>query len=705
MVRMMKLLRLGGRVQRSWKAARQLGLRQVGYFTLYQLELRSGYLRWATRPPPPDLEQQPMWNFLPLFSPEDLSRCLGAEGASRLLVEADEIVAGYVRLFGGPPVALRLAPEAEPAHWTVYERGRRQVSDEDVKFIWEPGRFGWAYSLGRAYRLSGDERYPAAFWRLAEQFLEANPAGLGPHWVSAQEVALRLIAFTFAGQIFAASPHSTPERQARLAQAIGAHAARIPPTLGYALAQNNNHLLSEAAGLYTAGLALPDHPSAARWRNLGWRLFHQGLLAQIAPDGAYAQHSANYQRLMLQLALWMHLLGHTQGQQFPEVSVQRLAQSTRWLAALLDSSGQVPNLGPNDGAYILPLTACPFEDYRPVLQAASAAFLGETLLASGPWDEMSAWFCPIAQTTSLRQSAPTVSNRRDRTSLPSPVSPHVLRTPEGTSWAYLRAERFHSRPGHADQLHLDLWWRGLNVAQDAGTYLYNAPPPWQNALAGSTVHNTLTVNGLDQMLPAGRFLYLDWAQASVLARQSLAAPLPEAGRGRGVGGADDAGERLTAQHDGYRRLGLLHRRIVTAQAGPRWLVEDILMAASPASSLPTENSAAVEACLNWLLPDWPWEVQASQDNSQVVLMLQSPYGALALKLAIWPPGIVLENRPSLQLVRAGEVLLGAGEPAPVWGWSSPTYGVKIPALAARFTHRGSLPLQFSSEWIFPAGIE
>jgi len=57
---------------------------------------------------------------------------------------------------------------------------------------------------------------------------------------------------------------------------------------------------------------------------------------------------------------------------------------------------------------------------------------------------------------------------------------------------------------------------GLNVAHDPGTYLYNAAPPWDNALAGSDVHNTVTVDGGDQMLRAGRFLYLDWAQAQVV---------------------------------------------------------------------------------------------------------------------------------------------------------------------------------------------
>ncbi len=107
---------------------------------------------------------------------------------------------------------------------------------------------------------------------------------------------------------------------------------------------------------------------------------------------------------------------------------------------------------------------------------------------------------------------------------------------------------FTSRPGHADQLHLDLWWRGYNLAQDAGTNHYNDPPPWNNVLRRTGVHNTISVDGLDQMTLAGRFLWLDWAQARLIdhARSN-----------------DLAWERLTAQHDGYRRLGVIHQRSVT----------------------------------------------------------------------------------------------------------------------------------------------
>ena len=53
------------------------------------------------------------------------------------------------------------------------------------------------------------------------------------------------------------------------------------------------------------------------------------------------------------------------------------------------------------------------------------------------------------------------------------------------------------------------------------------------------------------------------------------------------------------------------------------------------------------------------------------------------------------------LVRAGELLLGSGEVHPTWGWTSPTYGDKIPALALLVHFQGSLPLQITSEWILP----
>jgi hypothetical protein len=664
---------------------RELGLRQVALYGAYQLGIRTGFYRWRCNPNKATRAAdginaklaRPLWH---LPSEAELSAVLGEAGRGQLLAEADEIIASQVRLFGGPAAPLRLATPGPLAHWTAYERGDKPAGeglDGDIKWIWEPGRLGWAYTLGRAYLLSRDERYAVAFWDYIEGFLDANPPYLGPHWASAQEVALRLIALTFACQVFRAAACAEDTRTARLAQAVAIHAARIPPTLVYARAQNNNHLLAEAAGLYTAGLFLPDHPQAQRWRDLGWRWFNRAIQSQVASDGAYVQHSTNYHRLMLQAALWVSRLAESQGQALPHRTCERLAVATRWLLRLLDPpSGGVPNLGPNDGAHILPLTVCPQGDYRPVLQAAGEVFLGERPFVPGAWDEMALWLGGGL----LERSKYVLSTS------PQPEfahTPHVLRSPDGASWAYLRAARFTGRPGHADQLHLDLWWRGLNLAQDAGTYLYNARPPWDNALARSEVHNTVVIDGRDQMYRAGRFLYINWAQAEVLKQELW---------------EDGALRFVSARHNGYQSLGLWHQRQIAAGLEGDWEIKDLIYPLHPPG---LADSYRVN--LHWLLPDWSWEVQAEAGSPRFMVTISSPFGPVQLLLELDSA----VNHPvscKLLIARAGERVWGEGAVPPVWGWSSPTYGTKIPALSIRFTLTGSTPLGFISKFAFPPDL-
>lgn len=654
------------RISTALKALVQLGFQPVALNALYRLGLATGHYRRTERR---GAETTFGGNLQALFDfprREHLLAVLGKQGRKELLAETDEIVAGKIRLFGGEPAALQLTiPGGDLAHWTAYETGKVPIPyalipglpAHDVKFLWEPARFGWAFTLGRAHHLTGDGRYAEAFWKYFEAFADANPAGRGPHWMSAQEAAIRLMAFVWAAQAFANAPASTPERRSRLAQAVAQHAARIPPTLVYARSQQNNHLLTEAAGLLTAGLALPEHPLAPRWRGLGWRWLNEGLQAQIDGYGEYAQHSTNYQRLMLQVALWIHALIRGHDLRWPRATAEALGRATHWLLALLDSdTGRTPNLGANDGAYLFPLTVCPFEDYRPAAHAAARAFLDYDL-PPGPWDEMSLWFG--AQTSGPRSVA-----------LPRYLGDQLYGR---DSWACLRTTQFNSRPSHADQLHFDLWWRGLNVARDAGTYLYNAPPPWDNSLVTAFVHNTVTVDGRDQFTRAGRFLYLDWFNA--YRRGSLEADPQALQQVRG---------RLWI----YRWGGYRHTRFVTPFADGRWRVEDELF---PFRLRPCTFR------LHWLLPDWAWELE--QEGGRIEIRLASPHGPVGLVLTAEPRGA--HPRSLLSIVRAGEMVYGSGVASPVRGWVSPTYGLKVPALSLALEVRAANEVQFTSEFILP----
>lgn len=633
------------------KTIRQLGLRQAGWYALYQAGLRSGVWRARTRPgryTPLEMAVQG-----PFVLPEKDAFARVFEGnAEDLLTEAGAAAAGVFRAYGGQSVPIALVPPGPLRHWAAAEHSLDK--ETDVKDLWEPARFGWAFTLGRAYHLTGREAYAAAFWQHLETFLQANPPNMGIHWASGQEVALRLLALLFAAQVFRAAPPSTPGRMALLAGALAAHAARIPPTLSYAQAQHNNHLVSEALGLLLAGCALAGHPQSERWKTLGRRTLDDALLRQIRPDGVYAQHSLNYHRLLLHAALVYFALVQAMHLSPIAPAVQsRLRAATNWLLAQIDPlSGRAPNYGHHDGANILPLAAGDWNDLRPTAQAAARAFLGQPAFPPGPWDELSLW---LGLPTDAPQQAPGV-----RAS-----SPAVYRLDGGDSWAVLRAECYTSRPAHADQLHVDLWWRGEPVTLDPGTFRYNAVPPWQNALAATLVHNTVQVAGRDQMLRAGRFLWLDWAQARLL---------------------DSGEDRLAAEHAGYRRLGVLHRRDLIRLGPEQWLVEDTITAAGKAAP-------PLDLRLHWLLPDAPY----TQNGAELRLTL--PAGTVTVRLsAASPAGAPFE----LALVRAGQALVGPAAESPVLGWFSPTYSVKLPALSLALSIQAALPVRLRTEFFLAA---
>ncbi len=627
-------------------AVRELGIPSLANYALYQMGLRSGYFRRIT----PVLDACPLESSTPALPPvptcADLRACPGLDETA-LLAEAGLLLQGQARLFGAESRPLFLAPAPPLRHWTRYGS---QVNGTDIKFTWEPARFGWAFLLCRAYILTQDDAYAQCFWQHFEAFQQGNPPNLGPNWASAQEIALRLVAFTVAASALSASPASTPQRMQSLAGAVAFHAGRIPPTLSYARAQNNNHILSEAIGLMAAGAFLPDCATSAGWFESGWQVLNRFLQKQIAADGTYVQHSTNYHRLMLQAALWGMKLASMRNLRYPAETRERLAMATRWLAARMNpQTGVLPNLGHNDGAYILPLAGGDFRDYRPVVQAGARAFLDAPCLPPGAWDEFSLWL-------GLPLDSPPAS------CLPSSPALHALQSPHGQ--AQLRAVRFCERPAHADQLHVDIAWRNFPLALDPGTYLYNGNPPWQNGLAGTLVHNTVTVDGKDQMLRAGRFLWLKRANAELLPGSPLQ-------------------DSLQAGHDGYLRLGIYHHRRLAAQPGG-WLVEDRL--------IPVHNDRnSHHFLLHWLLPDLPWELQGE------TLTLAAPLGSICLTVQPSPAPA------RISLVRGGETLAGTFT-SPLLGWYSPAYSRLEPALSFVTEINAFAPVTFSSRWVLhPAG--
>src|SRR5882724_5169261 len=592
----------------------------------------------------------------------ELKKTLGAQGEESVIAEADRILEGNLPFFGrlsfdcgfppkwfqNPATGQHVSPNRS---WTEM----RFASDDcgDLKFILEPSRFLFLYPLARAYAISGDERFPLAFWSAIEDWAGNSPPMSGPLWICGQESSLRILAWSFALYSFLHSPATTPQRVALLLSMIAAHAWRTAQTVGYARSQRSNHLFSEAVGLWTAGTLYPELTDAAAWQKQGAGLLREAVMDQITPEGASLQASFNYQRMVLHLLLWtLHLAEVNKIRLDPEIR-SRTAATFEFIRDFVDpKSGRAPNHGSNDGSHILPLAACDYGDFRPLLRLGSCVLDRPVALQPGPWDEAALWFCGESAKSEEREPVYTVT---------SAAGYHRVGTEN--SWALVRAGRYTRRPFQADQLHVDLWYHGLNLARDAGTYLYNGEAPWNNGLAGTAVHNTAMVDRQDQMWRAGRFLWLDWAQASGRVFSSSSSKTSAGSR-----------DCFEGEHNGYRRLGVIHRRMVQCVAEDAWVIVDDLLGAG-------EH----ELRLHWLLPDLPFEVSAA-----------SPFCAVLSAEKVRFRWNVFSSSPgSGAVIRGVENLTGdktAGDEE-LLGWESPTYGERYPALSLLYRVQAPFPVR------------
>jgi hypothetical protein len=587
----------------------------------------------------------------------ELKRMVGREGERAVQVEGRAVLAGTLPFFGRPVATGSFPPDwfrnpvtgqsvTPDRPWT----GMRFASEDygDLKFILEPSRFLFVYPLARAYALSGDEQFCEAFWIAVEDWARNNPPMVGPLWICGQESSLRILAWSFALYAFLHSPSTTPRRLALLLSLIAAHAWRTEQTIGYARSQRSNHLFSEAVGLWTAGTLFPELGVAGIWQKRGAALLREAALDQITREGEHLQYSFNYQRMILHLLLWVVRLGQIRGITVHTDVRARTDAALTFLSTFVDAkSGRVPNYGSNDGADILPLSGCDYGDYRPLAKLGACILEKGTQLEAGPWDEAALWLCGNAVCAERAQSEPDLS-----------VTPGYHRLGSDTSWAMVRAGRYRRRPFQADQLHVDLWWRGMNLACDAGTYLYNGTPPWDNGLAGTMAHNTVMVDGRDQMRRAGRFLWLDWAQASGTSTRTGDSEFPN---------------RFVGEHDGYRNLGITQRRTVQQVGEDAWVIVDDLL-----------GRGEHELRLHWLAPDWPCEVVTI---APFCVVLSSSEGKVQWNIYGSAPG-------SAAVIRGGKKVAGQGDDGPLAGWQSPTYGELLPAISLICVVKAPLPVRF-----------
>jgi hypothetical protein len=514
--------------------------------------------------------------FLPPFivpAPEALSAAAQRILAGRhSFFDLDDCELGDPPQWNRDPLTQRAAQVRRAS--TIDYRDEREVGN--IKYLWEPNRHLHLPTLAQAHALTGDARYALAVQTQIDSWIQQCPVGRGPNWVSPLELGIRLINWSLTWQLLGglrARLFATREGEQfrdRWLRSVYQHVQMIASNFSrYSSA--NNHLIGEAAGVYVAASTWPMWPQFTGWSERSRQILEEECVRQNAPDGGNREQAFAYQTFVSDLLLIAGLAGRARGEDFSGVFWRRIEVMIDFLASLTDVAGRLPNIGDDDGGQVMRLAPEPGFSPQGSLIATGAVLFNRADLAAraGALDGKTATLLGVEAVRRLAQLKIRGRNRfRPRqqfsesgyyllgSAFDTPDEVRVLADAGPLGYLSIAAH------GHADALSFVLNIGDREILVDPGTYAYHTEPEWRRYFRSTLAHNTVGVDGEDQSLQAGNFMWTAHARARCI--------------------EFDAGgelQRFVGEHDGYARFvdPVLHRREITLDTRHRVIeVTDIL---------------------------------------------------------------------------------------------------------------------------------
>jgi hypothetical protein len=363
----------------------------------------------------------------------------------------------------------------------------------DIKVIWEASRFTHLFYFIRAYILTHNKKYYDAFSFQIHDWLENNTYSYGANFKCGQECSLRMINVLWAYSVFKQYGLTSKADEDNVKKLVKVCYKKVLSNFFYAhKCIRNNHTFSEICGLIVGAWCSDNNSHVKK----AYELLDKEIVNQFLPDGGFTQYSFNYHRFTLQIIACVYSISKKTQMYITEAS--RILESVKLLYQVQSESGDVPNYGSNDGALIFPVTSCGYRDYRPVLNTVFALIEGKRLYTSGDYDEELLWF-------GSELNLPFKNIKRQSSQF-NDSGYYILR--DHTSFLLTCLQQYKSRPGHMDQLHIDLWQDGKNLLCDNGTYSYASS--LGKELSSTISHNTVSVAKKEQMNKVSTFLVIDW---------------------------------------------------------------------------------------------------------------------------------------------------------------------------------------------------
>jgi hypothetical protein len=508
--------------------------------------------------PPADLNARDL-RFLPPFI---------APAPEALTAAAERILAGRYSFFdledcelGDPPqwnrdpLTQRSADVRRAS--SIDYRDEREVGN--IKYLWEPNRHLHLPVLAQAHALTGDARYALAIRTQLESWMDQCPVGRGPNWVSPLELGIRLINWSLTWQLLGglrarifASPDGEQFRD-RWLRSIYQHARMVATNLS-AFSSANNHLIGEAAGVYVAASTWPMWPQMGEWGERCRGVLEEECLRQNAADGGNREQAFAYQTFVLDFLLLSGLAARARGEDFSPLYWRRVETMIDFLASFTDVAGRLPMIGDADDGLVVRLASEPGFSTHGSLIATGAVLFNRADLAAkaGALDGKTATLLGVEAVRRLAHLKVRGRHRfRPRQQFAESgyyllgggfdTPDEVRLIADAGPLGYLSI----AAHGHADALSFLLNIGEREILVDPGTYAYHTDPAWRRYFRSTLAHNTVGIDGEDQSVQAGNFMWSNHARARCI----------EFDAGAEV-------QRFVGEHHGYERLAdpVVHRR-------------------------------------------------------------------------------------------------------------------------------------------------
>ena len=268
----------------------------------------------------------------------------------------------------------------------------KQYDINNLPISMEFNKHAHLIDLGRAYFMTGDEKYTQEFVIQLEDWIERNPVNCGISWVDAMTCSQRVISWLFSLSMFINSTYLRGENFYLIMRSLLLHGAY----LAEALNDKNlrpSRMIACACALYLFTLTFPEFECSAHWKSKALRLLESEASAQFLPDGVYRERSIGMQMLLTEFLMLSIIADNLSGQKSSPSVLSAAERSLEFMMFSLLPSGKPIVFGDMPITHAWRFSIMAHDDFKNLLSIGSLLFnRGDMKFAGENFYEDILWF-------------------------------------------------------------------------------------------------------------------------------------------------------------------------------------------------------------------------------------------------------------------------------------------------------------------------